>query len=260
MSLVDRCDEIGQRNAIQVPAAFLDPCRRLFRQCPVSSHWDKAGDRLAMTSDGQALTSSHPIKQARKVGLGFVSANCLHTFCPNYDQSIRLVEVMERLQDVVKVWNLYRSFANLRRQPSIRFTGHGSRQTRMSSPCTVPKLLMFSTVVCWRGAWAFRWEWSLCGSTQSAEVRVSASIAARRRGRTSAKIEISCQGFARNRPSLARERLTASRRLSMRIWMFPASRRWPSSGISREMTVAMVPVAFSQNPYSSQLLDKPRGT
>lgn len=166
---------------------------------------------------------------------------------------------MERLQHVVKVRNLYRSFANLRRQSSTRFTGHGSRQTRTSSPCTVPKLFMFSIVVCWRGAWAFRWERSLCGSTQSAELRVSASMPARRRGRTSAKIEISCRGFARNRPSLASEGLTASRRLSMRIWTFPASRRWPSSGISREMTIAMVPVAFSQNPYS-RLLDKPRGT
>ena len=91
MSLVNRCDEIGQRNAIQVPAAFLDPCCRLFRQCPVSSYWDKASDRFAMTSDGQALTSSHPVKQARKVGLGLISTDCLHKFRSNFHWSNRLV-------------------------------------------------------------------------------------------------------------------------------------------------------------------------
>ena len=79
---MDRCDEVGQWYARQVPTAFLDPCYRLFRQCPAFGHRDKAGNRLAMTSNCQALTASHPIKQAWKVGLSLVSADCLHKFRP----------------------------------------------------------------------------------------------------------------------------------------------------------------------------------
>lgn len=89
VSLMDRCDEVGQWYARQGPTAFLDPRCRLFRHCPASGHRDKAGNRLAMTSDCRALTASHPIKQARKVGLGLVSADCLHEFRPISNQSDR---------------------------------------------------------------------------------------------------------------------------------------------------------------------------
>ena len=108
---------------------------------------------------------------------------------------------MGRLQDVVKVWDLYRLLDSLCCQPSIRFTAHWSHQTRTllavqlrQSACSIPDSLTIAlslraTVdmapatecalgVCWRGDRVVRWVRPLCGgNAHGAGIRAGVSCA-----------------------------------------------------------------------------------